>query len=147
MSLFDETRAAYFESLTERVANHPSRHKRDAGHWRSLFGEVYVFRGVRYVKIGYSRDPEDRRRQLSVPFPIELVLTLPGTPETETAIQCVLDRYRSRGDWFHHNSYVSDGIQGLRCITESELAASIKAGWFRRREWRREMLTAPHPLS
>ena len=137
MSLFDDTRAAYFESLTELVAG-ANQHRRDVGYWRKHFGEVYVFKGVRYVKIGYSRDPEDRMRQLSVPFPITLLLTLPGTPHTEAAIQGALDRYRSKGDWFHHNPYVSDGIHGLRSIAESELAAAVKAGWFRRREWRRE---------
>lgn len=118
--LYDLTRQAYLESLQTILADRPRAYR--VGE----LGFVYVLKGVRYVKIGYSRQPEGRMRTLQdcVPFQLELLLSLPGTTQTETAIHNVLDRYRSRGDWFHHNSYVSDGIRGLQSITPEEIKAT-----------------------
>ncbi len=55
------------------------------------------------IKIGYSNYPQRRLGELFVwsPFPLEIVVTVPGTRKLELNIQECLVQSRSHQEWFH----------------------------------------------
>ena len=73
---------------------------------------VYFARVGRYVKVGYSRNPAQRIRQiqranlvapedLDRSAPVELLRVIPGNSLHETEAHCALAEFHAAGEWFH----------------------------------------------
>lgn len=59
-----------------------------------------------FVKIGYSRSPENRKYAIiaNQPYPdLTVIGAIPGTPTTEKAIHNDLAPHRRNGEWYHLN--------------------------------------------
>jgi hypothetical protein len=63
-------------------------------------GYVYIIRSGDYAKIGYSRDPVKRLRQLDLPVS-ELARVFDGGKDIEASLQCHLWHQHVRGEWFN----------------------------------------------
>lgn len=65
-------------------------------------GYVYFIRQGGWVKIGYSKDPESRLRDLQVASPTKLKLLRaePGSPESERSYHDRFAALRGSGEWF-----------------------------------------------
>jgi hypothetical protein len=95
------------------------------------------------VKIGWSVDPDQRRKQLqSTGTPGELVelLRLPGTDEDERALHAKFATARVSGEWFDADMPVMSAIHygragTLREFIERRAAASLST-------WPRQQVTA-----
>lgn len=63
---------------------------------------VYFVRSGDRIKIGYSCRPKQRIASFAVHLPDEpeLIGTVPGGRELEQRIHTVLDKYRTKGEWF-----------------------------------------------
>jgi hypothetical protein len=67
--------------------------------------------GLKRVKIGVSKDPEERLKQLQTGSPISLsmVAKCPGDVNIERSLHKKLSEYRVDGEWFH----LSDKLQNI----------------------------------
>jgi hypothetical protein len=82
----------------------------DLEHWlvqparkvRSARGFVYVIKAGENVKIGFSKDVEQRQRQLQTffPFALELLLSMRGSVLTERQLHHRFKCSRVTGEWF-----------------------------------------------
>lgn len=67
--------------------------------------EFVYFIGSRefgFVKIGYSKNPKQRLKQIqtSVPFPVEILKAENGNKETETRYHLRFQKHNTYGEWF-----------------------------------------------
>lgn len=78
-------------------------------------GLVYFFEMADRVKIGWSRDPEKRLRQIqtSAPEPVYYTASFYGTRQTEAEIHERFARERLQGEWFHLSPRVSAFIRAF----------------------------------
>jgi len=68
------------------------------------------------IKIGCSFDPYIRLGQYVSwsPYPLEIILTIPGTMALEKNIhECFCDTH-SHGEWFHASPRLLEAIEGLK---------------------------------
>jgi hypothetical protein len=68
-------------------------------------GWVYAFQArsdAEAVKVGFSTDPASRLRNLTnnSPFPLDLIVLIPGSRETERLLHDRLADYKLRGEWY-----------------------------------------------
>jgi T5orf172 domain len=75
---------------------------------------VYFLRSGRFVKIGYSTNPNERFRQHSVSNPdLETLAIIPGTRSTERELHNKFEHLRHNREWFHLTEDLRAAIQGL----------------------------------
>ena len=65
-------------------------------------GFIYVIRCGSFSKIGYSKNPKQRLRELQCanPFPLELAGTIPGSLATESKLHTEYRHKHVRNEWF-----------------------------------------------
>ena len=64
---------------------------------------IYFIKAAnKYVKIGVSKDPHKRLKELQTgnPLPLKLILTMPGSFDTEKALHDYFKSARVEGEWF-----------------------------------------------
>lgn len=63
---------------------------------------IYFIRAKRHLKIGYSKDPYKRLKELQTgnPIKLEMLLVMEGGFETEKALHDYYSKYRTEGEWF-----------------------------------------------
>lgn len=68
----------------------------------------FIGAGRGHVKIGSSRRPEARLKQLQTAQPERLILigTMPGGRALETELQAKYHRYAVGGEWFRHKGWL-----------------------------------------
>ena len=56
----------------------------------------------KFVKIGYSKDPTTRLKELQTanPYKLSIVFTCEGGYQTEIGFHELFSQYRTRGEWF-----------------------------------------------
>ena len=71
-------------------------------HLTSMPGFIYVIRCGSFSKIGFSKDPERRLRDLQCanPLPLELIGTIPGSLITESRLHAEYRNKHVRNEWF-----------------------------------------------
>ncbi|MBW7965282.1 GIY-YIG nuclease family protein [Bradyrhizobium sp. BR 10261] len=80
---------------------------------RSARGYVYVIKAGENVKIGFSKDVDQRQKQLQTffPFPLELLLSMPGSALTERQLHRRFKCSRVTGEWFRLTPEISTFVQ------------------------------------
>ncbi len=85
---------------------------------RKKRGFVYFFQGEcgGAIKIGYSRDPEQRLKSIQTGYPdtVKILLIIPGTEKAEKALHEQFEKSRLRGEWFKPDDYVIEEIEKLK---------------------------------
>ena len=81
----------------------------DDGTW------LYFIRCGRFVKIGFSKNPEERLRDMRTytPFEVILVGSVPGCRDAERALHAMLHRQHHRLEWFRSTPAVEAMIASL----------------------------------
>lgn len=97
----------------------------------SASGYVYFIRQSHWVKIGYSKDPHARMRDLQVASPtrLHLLMTEPGTQETERRYHDRFSRLRGSGEWFMYLGELREMLKGCEQGEDDEpcpMAESIR---------------------
>lgn len=83
---------------------------------------VYIIHaeGTDWFKVGRSKDPERRNKQLSAqtPYATNIILAIPTSEpqEIEKYIHWQYEEYKIRGEWFYLRNHDRDGLIG--CYTE-----------------------------
>lgn len=103
---------------------------------------VYFILGGELVKIGKSRDPERRMKDLQMmcPVPLTLARTIKSWGGFERALHKHLDEYRKHGEWFDLAAWqyiepLTDGQVMMLCtdvrvdLTGTRLSASYAHGY------------------
>lgn len=85
-------------------------------------GHVYLLRGGDYLKIGFSKKPFKRLRELqtSCPFPLVLVKSFCGPSLLERALHNKFRKYRLEGEWFSASDEI---LNWFASVNEEELEA------------------------
>ena len=78
---------------------------------------IYFIKGKDKVKIGYSKDPRQRLKQLqaSSPTKLKIIGLMEGDYQTECALHRIFDKNRSHAEWFNHVGLLKD------CITATNM--------------------------
>jgi len=90
--------------------------------------------GVQFVKIGYSKDPIRRYKEIQYmcPLKLKLIITMNGNLETEAAIHRYYEEYRVKhtNEWFTVNKELKATIEYWRSkdISPKSVADFIYAG-------------------
>ena len=109
---------------------------------------IYFMRPVGQVgpiKIGCSRWPDHRLRDISnwSPLPLELIATGPGNFKLERALHDKFADSRSHKEWFHPNDILLGAIAKVADGTSIEEAFAVGVIRMRRSKWAIE----PHRLA
>ena len=77
---------------------------------------IYFIKSGNYVKIGYSKEPKQRLKELQTANPLKLTLmgTIPGTYSTEKALHSLYNKYKKRGEWFNCKKDLSLCVEALK---------------------------------
>lgn len=77
---------------------------------------IYFIKGGGFVKIGYSKNPRARLKELQTgnPNKLKLLATMPGTYSTEATLHEMFKSQRAHGEWFHNNGKLTKCIHALR---------------------------------
>lgn len=69
---------------------------------------IYFIQAGKYVKIGYSKDPSQRLKELQTSNPVKLKLLaiLPGWYTTEAEFHRVFARFRVNREWFRYDGHL-----------------------------------------
>jgi hypothetical protein len=83
------------------------------GSYKHSGGDVVYFIGcpeMPYIKIGTSNDPAQRLTgiQTSVPYDLEVLLTIPGDHIAERQAHQAFEAHRKRGEWFKREGKLAD---------------------------------------
>mgnify|MGYP000456709959 CR=1 FL=1 len=99
-----------FKSIEER-ANGKKRIKKATGY-------VYFIQGLcgGAIKIGFSKNPEVRLKELQTGYPdtLTILLMIPGTEATERAIHRKFEASRLKGEWFRPDDYLIEEMKKLK---------------------------------
>jgi len=99
-----------FKSIEER-ANGKKRIKKATGY-------VYFIQGLcgGAIKIGFSKNPEVRLKELQTGYPdtLTILLIIPGTEATERAIHRKFEASRLKGEWFRPDDYLIEEMKKLK---------------------------------
>ena len=86
-------------------------------------GYVYFLQGQcgGAIKIGYSINPEKRLRELQTGYPDTLIILLmiPGSEASESALHRQFEASRLNGEWFRPDNLLIDKIKELKAKTTS----------------------------
>jgi hypothetical protein len=65
-------------------------------------GRVYFIDDGFFIKIGFSKNPQDRiiKLQTASPFKLTLMRTVPGNKKLETELHARFRHLKSHGEWF-----------------------------------------------
>jgi hypothetical protein len=104
-------------------------------------GYVYFIRPVGMdgpIKIGWSRVPEARLKELATwsPLPLEVAAATPGPGTLETKLQRLFADHHSHGEWFHCCDEMRAGIDALNAGASVEEAFDLDAAELKARHWR-----------
>lgn len=63
---------------------------------------IYFIQANEYIKIGYSKDPQTRLKELQTgnPIKLKLLFTIPGSFEHEKSFHEIFHAQRAKGEWF-----------------------------------------------
>ena len=80
---------------------------------------IYFIKQGQYVKIGYTENLSRRVKELQTasPQPLKVLLTIPGSRETEKALHSFFSSKRVNGEWLHYGSL--NKVDTLANITEA----------------------------
>lgn len=80
----------------------------------------------KYVKIGYSRNPENRIQKLKTdnPYKIRVLLTFEGDRQTEKGFHEAFATYRYKGEWFRYSGLLKNCIIG--CLSRDIQPKNLK---------------------
>ena len=85
---------------------------------RKPTGYVYFVQGCcgGAIKIGYSKEPERRLKELQTGYPdtLRILVLVPGTEKTEKYYQRKFEVHRLNGEWFRPEPEVLDKIKELK---------------------------------
>lgn len=87
---------------------------------------IYFIRSYNtHIKIGYSNDPEYRKRALQTSSPVKLHLQaiMPGSFQTESGLHEMFAHLRTRGEWFR---YTDELKWFIRAVSENPSETNIK---------------------
>ena len=67
-------------------------------------GYVYFISSGSFIKIGLAEEPMQRLAalQISNPYQLSIVKSIPGTFKTEKDFHRIFSKYRIRGEWFRN---------------------------------------------
>jgi|SRR5580765_4237288 hypothetical protein len=107
--------SSYRQALAEAQRMSPVTKPRVFKKYASVVGPVvYVFGFDQYVKIGFSTDFRNRRRQLQdgLPRALDTYLIIPGGSfDAERELHKRFAKYRLRGEWFLFAGELADWIE------------------------------------
>lgn len=87
-------------------------------YYKGAKGYVYFIQGLcgGAIKIGYSKDPQARLRELQTGYPdtLTILLMIPGTEALESVIHKRFESLRLRGEWFRPDQRLIDDIRRLK---------------------------------
>jgi hypothetical protein len=74
---------------------------------------VYFVKCQEYVKIGHSTKPMSRIADLqtSSPYPLEILLLMPGNSATERELQSIFSEYHHRNEWYRYDGELKEFIE------------------------------------
>jgi hypothetical protein len=108
------------ESLTDEILANANR-KRGR---RKPSGFIYFIQGQcgGAIKIGYSKKPELRLKELQTGYPdtLRILLMVPGNETDEAAFHTMFADFRLKGEWFKPDPYIVNKLK--------EIAAKIQQG-------------------
>lgn len=83
------------------------------------------------IKVGISRDPSKRRKQIGelLPYRLKILATVPGNRDLERRIHYALGEYRTRGEWFAPDAEV----RGLAIIAAAKGLPAVMR-WLEQKE-------------
>jgi hypothetical protein len=87
---------------------------------------IYFIRSYNtHIKIGYSVDPEYRKKCLQTGSPIKLHIQaiMPGEFKTESGLHEMFAHLRTKGEWFR---YTDELKWFIRSVKENQLETNIK---------------------
>ena len=80
---------------------------RDVVRWMEgseVTGYVYFIQGGKYVKIGYTENPDISKRlgelQTGCPFPLKVIGSIPANRSLEWYLHRIYRQWRTHGEWF-----------------------------------------------
>ena len=76
---------------------------------------IYFIKSGRFCKIGYSKNPQERLKELQTGSPYKHVLkaTMPGDYQTEQALHQIFFCQQVQGEWFKYDGPVLKAILGI----------------------------------
>ena len=89
---------------------------------------IYFIRSYnQFIKIGYSADPDYRKKCLQTGSPIKLHLqaTLPGCFKTESGIHDMFSHLRGNGEWFKYTDELKWFIRAIQKNPEQHNIKSL----------------------
>jgi hypothetical protein len=84
---------------------------------------IYFIRSYNtHIKIGYSSDPEYRKKALQTGSPVKLHLqaTMPGEFKTETGLHEMFSHLRTGGEWFRYTDELKWFIRAVKDNTDEQ---------------------------
>ena len=117
---FNENLASMVARLGIKVETLPKGQKdKKASADNTALGYVYFMGSASLpdrIKIGFARDPVQRRLGLETGSPVDLMLLaiMPGTKESETYVQKLFKKYCLKGEWFSAVPEIWDFINRIR---------------------------------
>lgn len=80
-------------------------------------GLIYLIGNLesKYVKIGFSKNPKERIKELQTgcPFKLSVIATFQGNLFTEKALHLKYNKYNSYGEWFKIEGELKNNIENL----------------------------------
>ena len=118
--------------------------------WFRKPDQVYFLRPkgmVGPIRIGASCEPQKRLQSYNTcsPFPLELLLTIPGGWPLETNIHQVFASAHSHGEWFFATSELLKAIAEMQSGVPVEVAIDLTARFGSIRKTKRVFRTAADP--
>lgn len=88
-------------------------------------GFVYLIgmMGTKFIKIGYSAQPNQRLKELQTacPFSLKLIGFCPGSKKHERGLHHQLRDYRRNGEWFEFDSTEAMRMIELACLGRTRI--------------------------
>lgn len=89
---------------------------------------VYVIGNLTHniCKIGYSKNPLSRIKEIQTgcPYKLQLFLVVGGNRTTESQLQKKYKRYKSNGEWFHYREELKHAVESI-AKTDKNLASKF----------------------
>ena len=72
----------------------------------------FIVAGHKFVKIGYSSNPEERLKELQTgnPHKLKLMATMPGLFATESELHSTFSHLKMEGEWFRYTGNLKSCI-------------------------------------
>lgn len=84
---------------------------------------IYFIRCGKFIKIGFSKNPATRLKELQTANPNKLVLvaTMPGNLQTELSLHEIYKNKRVRGEWFKYEGMLKRSIMAINNAESPEV--------------------------